>query len=119
MAVKKIKQNTGKKSAQNSDTVKIPTTGGNQLFIKHPWITEKSHALSQSGKYVFLVDKSANKPEIKKAIKIIYKVDPIGVNIVNIKGKTKRMGQKFGEKSGYKKAIVELKEGQKIDVMPT
>lgn len=89
------------------------------LLVKHPWITEKAHFLSQSGRYVFLIDKSANKPEIKKAIKSIYKVDPIKVNIVNIRGKTKRMGQKIGKRIGYKKAIVELKAGQKIDVMPT
>ncbi len=98
---------------------KVVIDNKNPLIIKQPWITEKSHALSQTGRYVFLVDKSANKPEVKKAIKAIYKVDPINVNIVNIKGKTKRVGSKFGQKSGYKKAIVKLKAGQKIDVMPT
>ncbi len=106
-----------KKSQQKKNKVVIDNK--NPLIIKQPWITEKSHALSQTGRYVFLVDKSANKPEVKKAIKAIYKVDPINVNIVNIKGKTKRVGAKFGQKSGYKKAIVKLKAGQKIDVMPT
>lgn len=104
---------------KNPKENKVVIDNKNPLIIKQPWITEKSHFLSQTGRYVFLVDKSANKPEVKKAIKAIYKVDPINVNIVNIKGKIKRVGSKFGQKSGYKKAIVELKKGQKIDIMPT
>jgi large subunit ribosomal protein L23 len=91
----------------------------NIFIIKHPWITEKSYNLSMLGKYTFLVDKNANKNEIKKAIKNLYKVDPINVNIVNIKGKTTRLGVKKSKGSKYKKAIVTLKTGQKIDIMPT
>jgi large subunit ribosomal protein L23 len=50
---------------------------------------------------------------------LIYKVKVIDVNIVNIKGKAKRLGRSLGKTSGLKKAIVTLKEGDKIDVMPT
>ena len=95
-------------------------SGGKNIFIiKQPWITEKSYNLSLAGKYVFSVAKDATKNEVKKAVKAIYKVDPVSVNMVSIKGKETRFGAKFSKKGGLKKAIVKLKAGQKIDVMPT
>jgi large subunit ribosomal protein L23 len=93
--------------------------GRSKLLIKQVWITEKASNLSGSGKYIFMVDKSANKPEIKKAIESIYSVNVKGVNVINGKGKAKRLGKSVGRTSEYKKAIVSLKEGQKIDVMPS
>jgi len=74
--------------------------------------------MSALGKYIFLVDKKATKPEIKKIIKVVYKVDPVFVHIVNIKPKVRRLGRTSGVKPGYKKAIVTLKAGQKLDVLP-
>ncbi len=90
----------------------------NNSLIKQAWITEKAGDLSGLGKYVFVVDKKANKPEVKKAIESIYKVKVSDINIVNVKGKTKRLGRSVGKTSAYKKAIVTLKEGYKIDIMP-
>ncbi len=90
----------------------------NVFAVKNPWVSEKAYSLSQLGQYVFLVNPQTNKNEVKKAVKVIYKVDPISVNIVNLPGKSKKFGQIKGKKSGYKKAIVKLKEGQKIDIMP-
>ncbi len=86
------------------------------FLIKKPWITERSTDLAKFGKYVFVVKNNSTKPEIKKAIKDIYKVDAVAVNVVNRPSKKKRMGQITGRQSGYKKAIVTLKEGQKIDL---
>ncbi len=86
------------------------------FIIKKPWITEKSTDLSKIGQYVFLVKKNATKPEVKKAIKEIYRVDVVAVNIVNRPAKAKHMGQHYGTQQGYKKAIVTLKVGQKIDL---
>lgn len=86
------------------------------FIIKKPWITEKATELSKIGQYVFLVKKNATKPEVKKAIKEIYKVDSIAVNIVNRPAKAKRVGQHYGTQPGYKKAIVTIQKGQKIDI---
>lgn len=86
-------------------------------IIKHPILTEKSTELSSQNKYVFCVDKKANKNQIKKAIEEIYKVKVEKVFVVNVKPK-KRMYRFYieGYKSGYKKAIVKLKEGEKIAI---
>ena len=67
---------------------------------------------------MFLVDRKATKPEIKKIIQTTYKVDVEDVNIVNIKLKQRRLGRSVGVKPGYKKAVVTLKEGQKLDILP-
>jgi large subunit ribosomal protein L23 len=87
------------------------------FLIKKPWVTEKSTDLSTAGKYVFIVKPKATKPEIKKAIKEMYKVDAVAVNVLNRAPKRKRFGGAMkGQVGGYRKAIVTLKEGQKIDI---
>lgn len=86
------------------------------FIIKKPWVTERSTDLSKLGKYVFLVKGKATKPEIKKAVKEIYRVDVVAVNVVNRPAKRKHVGAFKGKQSGYKKAIVTLKSGQKIDI---
>jgi len=89
------------------------------LLIRQPWVTEKAGDLSALGKYVFIADKKTNKAEAKRAIESIYGVNVEKVNVVNIKGKAKRLGRSLGRTSAHKKIIVTLKEGQKIDIMPT
>jgi large subunit ribosomal protein L23 len=89
------------------------------LLVKQNWITEKATDLANIGKYIFIVDKKANKPRIKKAIETIYKVKVVSVNMVNTKGKSRRLGRAMGKTSGFKKAIVTLRKGDKIDVVPT
>lgn len=87
------------------------------LLIKKPWITEKATALTASNQYVFMVKSTATKPEVKKAIHALYKVDAIAVNILNRAGKIKRSGRGIrGKTESYRKAIVTIKEGQKIDL---
>lgn len=87
------------------------------FLIKKPWITEKSGMMKQAGQYVFVVESHATKPEIKKAIKEIYKVEVRAVNVVNRPPKKKRFGSGLkGSQEGYRKAIVTLKVGQKIDL---
>ena len=83
-------------------------------IIISPIITEKSTRLIEEGKYSFKVDKRANKIEIKNAIEEIFKVDVVAVNTINVLPKKKRMGRYEGYKSGYKKAIVKVADGQKI-----
>lgn len=90
----------------------------NILLIKRPRVTEKSQLLKGLRQYVFDVDKKANKSEIKKVIENIYNVKVEKVRIINIPSKQRRLGIKKGKKSAYKKAIVTLKEGYQIEVIP-
>jgi len=83
-------------------------------IIIRPVVTEKSMDLLADNKYTFIVDKKANKTEIKSAIEHIFKVDVEKVYTMNIKGKPKRMGRFEGKRPDRKKAIVALKAGQKI-----
>lgn len=89
------------------------------LLIKQPWVTEKAGDLSALRKYIFIADRKTNKLEAKKAIESIYGVKVESVNIINIKGKAKRLGRSLGRTSAHKKVIVTLGEGQKIDIIPT
>jgi large subunit ribosomal protein L23 len=85
-------------------------------IIKAPIITEQSTQLIESqNRYTFKVDKKANKVEIKKAIEAIFSVNVLSVNTVNVLPKFKRMGKYEGYESAYKKAVVKIAEGQKID----
>ncbi|NLN50598.1 MAG: 50S ribosomal protein L23 [Acholeplasmataceae bacterium] len=85
-------------------------------IIQAPIITEKSTKLIESANtYTFKVDRKANKIEIKKAIEKIFDVTVVRVNTINVKPKFKRMGRHEGYKSAYKKAMVTILEGQKID----
>jgi len=111
--VKKIK----KENIPINTNVKIGSKK-NVFLVKHAAITEKSSFLTNQNKYVFVVDPKANKSEVAKIVRSIYKVEPISVNIVNIKGKKKRFGTKTGRLPDIKKAIVTLKKGQKIEIMP-
>ncbi len=87
----------------------------NQILIR-PIITEKSTLLEKENKYVFEVHPKANKIEIKKAFEKIYKVKPIKVNIIKLKGKPIRYGRTSGRTKSWKKAIITLKKGEKIDL---
>ncbi len=85
-------------------------------IIKAPIITEQSSKFIESqNAYTFEVDRKANKVEIKKAVEAIFNVTVVRVNTVNVLPKFKRMGKYEGYKQAYKKAIVKLAEGQKID----
>ncbi|MBF0593747.1 MAG: 50S ribosomal protein L23 [Candidatus Omnitrophica bacterium] len=78
--------------------------------------TEKSTGLEKIRQYVFNVATAATKPEIKKAVESIYKVKVQAVNVTNVPGKKKRVRQRIGYTSDWKKATVTLKEGSKIEV---
>ena len=92
--------------------------GGGYQILYSPHITEKATKLSNENKYIFKVWPKAKKPEIKKAIEGQYGVNVNRVRIVRIPGKQRRIGRKMGWKKGYKKAIIEIKEGQKIEILP-
>ena len=83
--------------------------------LLRPVISEKSTALMENNKYTFLVPLKANKVEVRKAVESIFKVKVETVNTVTVLGKTKRMGKTQGKRSDYKKAIVKLAPGERIE----
>ncbi|MBR1729036.1 MAG: 50S ribosomal protein L23 [Selenomonadaceae bacterium] len=84
-------------------------------ILIRPLITEKTTELMAEGKYVFVVDKNANKIEIAKAVKEVFDVKVDKVNTIKVKGKTKRLGRTSGKRPDYKKAIVKLAAGETIE----
>lgn len=90
---------------------------GYQL-IHSSHVSEKASNVSSGGQYIFKVFKKTNKTEIKKAVEKMYNVNVKGVNIVYISPKKRTVGKYEGKKRGYKKAIITLKKGQTIEVVP-
>ncbi len=85
-------------------------------IIRYPVITEKSTSIfGPENKYCFAVDKRANKQKIRKAIESIYKVRVLKVNVIKMSGKKRRVRHQLGKTPDWKKAVVTLKEGDKID----
>lgn len=84
-------------------------------ILIRPLISERSTDLMQDGKFVFVVDKRANKIQIAQAVKEIFNVTVENVNTINVKGKTKRRGRTVGKTASYKKAIVKLAAGETIE----
>jgi large subunit ribosomal protein L23 len=83
--------------------------------IVRPLVTEKSMGGIANGEYTFVVDLHANKVEIRKAVEAIWDVKVAHVNTMRMHGKTRRMGRTSGRRPNWKKAIVKLVEGQRIE----
>jgi large subunit ribosomal protein L23 len=86
-----------------------------EVIVK-PLITEKAAMLAQENKYVFAVDKRANKHQIAQAVEKLYKVHVLNVNVLNNPAKRKGFGRLAGSKAATYKAIVEVKAGEKIEI---
>ena len=85
-------------------------------IIKKPLVTEKTATEKDANNVVaFVVDRNANKIEIKKSIEQLFKVEVTAVKTANVAGKIKRVGRNVGKRSNWKKAYVTLKEGSNID----
>jgi len=83
-----------------------------------PHVSEKSSVVAeQNNQYVFKVAKDASKPEIKKAVEMLFNVQVGSVQVINTKGKSKRFGAIQGRRSDWKKAYVTLMGDQQIDLM--
>ncbi len=111
-----------KKAAPKAETEVVATTTATTAKTAHtillrPVVTEKA-ALAQStnNKYTFIVPASAKKNQVKVAIKELYNVDPIAVNVVNVEGHRVRFGKNLGRKADMKKAIVTLPKGKTITI---
>lgn len=126
----KEKKETIKKETETAPIVEAKKTKNKDFEQKkiHPFldkiltsaqITEKAAALAEKNQYVFKVGDIANKSEIKKAVEQTFGVSVVSVKIIKVPSKRKRIKGRFkGLKQGYKKAIVRLKEGQVIELLP-
>jgi len=84
--------------------------------IVEPVVSEKSYALMAEGKYTFRVHDRAHKTQISHAVEEIFKVDVVAVRTSRVRSKPKRRGLHKGKTRGWKKAIVELKRGDQIEL---
>jgi len=117
--VKSVEEKKGEKEKVVPPKKERKTVAGEAFrILKAPHVTEKATDLGKINQYVFKVWERANKTEIKKAIEDLYKVKVIDVKIINVPAKRRRSGRISGWKKGYKKVIVRIKEGQKIEVLP-
>ena len=89
-----------------------------QIIIR-PLITEKNTNWMMFNKYSFEVERNATKPQIKRAIENIFNVTVTKVHTMNVRGKRRRRGREFGYTRDWKKAIVTLVEGDRIDLFET
>ncbi|MFQ5658201.1 MAG: 50S ribosomal protein L23 [Candidatus Methylomirabilales bacterium] len=84
-------------------------------ILRRPVVTEKGTALKEQNKYLFEVDRRANKVEIKQAVESLFNVKVAAIHTVAMRGKVKRLGRFAGRTSDWKKAIVTLREGHSIE----
>lgn len=88
----------------------------NYEILKRPLVTEKSTVEKDArNKLYFEVDRDANKIEIKEAVQKIFKVDVLDVSTISMKGKKKRVGRHFTQLPDWKKAVVTIKPGQRVE----
>ncbi len=86
-------------------------------ILVQPLLTEKLTGLREKTNTVgFIVHPSANRVQIKQAVEALLKVKVEKVNVMNVRGKTKRLGRFSGRRSDWKKAFVTLKEGEKLEM---
>jgi large subunit ribosomal protein L23 len=81
-----------------------------------PVVSEKSYSLIEGNKYSFRVHDKAHKTQIRQAVEELFDVHVEGVNVLKVQSKPKRRGMNRGKKPGWKKAIVQLREGERIEI---
>lgn len=124
---KKAKEVRERKEVEKKPTEKKPQAlprpkrkkrGVAAMVLKTPHITEKAGILADKNQYVFKIFSKANKQEVKKAVEETYDVDVVKMRIIKVRKKPRRLGKTSGWKKGYKKAIITLRQGQKIEILP-
>jgi len=83
--------------------------------LRRPLVTEKSTTLQVQGKYAFEVAKEANKPQVKQAVEKAFKVKVNAVNMIIVPGEARRVGKRLVQTRSWKKAVVTLRPGDKIE----
>ena len=84
--------------------------------LRRPVITEKSSLLQEGGRYVFEVASKANKVQIRQAVEKAFSVKVTTVNVMTVRGKRKRYGNRLTARPSWKKAVVTLKQGDRIEI---
>jgi len=115
VASKAVADKAAKKSAPSVPALQSGVSSSLAQVILRPRITEKSGILSQSGVYTFVVSSGADKASIARAVKALYKVTAVKVAIINSPSKAVFVKGRHGTVSGFRKAMVTVKEGDKID----
>ena len=87
-----------------------------QQVLIAPVVSEKSYSLIENNKYSFRIHPQAHKTQVRQAVEELFEVKVVGVNIVKVKPKPKRRGFSKGTKPGWKKAIVQLRAGDSIEI---
>lgn len=106
----------------SADNAKLSVSTTERLInlLLAPHVSEKTaRAGEKTNQYVFRVRRDATKPEIRKAVELMFAVEVNAVQVVNVEGKQKRFGASMGRRSDWKKAYVSLKAGQTIDLTGT
>jgi large subunit ribosomal protein L23 len=127
---KKPEKKAGKVLVEKKETPKLETVAKTQTTktksktekfayeaIKKPHISEKASYLAEKDQYIFEVSPNYNKNEVKRTVEGIYGVDVLSVNMIKIPAKKRRLGKTEGFRKAYKKAVVRIKEGQKIEIL--
>ena len=89
-----------------------------QVIIR-PIVSEKTYALAEAGKYTFRVHEKAHKTQIRQAVEQLFEVNVVDVRTASVKSKPKRRAYTFGRSRQWKKAIVQVQEGQTIPIFGT
>lgn len=108
------KKEAPEKIEMRAEAVARPSALSN--IISRPFLSEKSSLLSEQSKFVFEVDRGANKKQIAEALKAIYGIKPLTVRVMKILGKSVHYGRNLGQTKARKKAIASFPAGTKIDV---
>ena len=87
----------------------------NEILLA-PVVSEKSYSLIGEGKYVFRIHPDAHRTQVRQAVEQLFDVHVEGVNVLKVQAKPKRRGMQKGIKPGWKKAIVQLREGESIEI---
>jgi large subunit ribosomal protein L23 len=111
---KAAKEKKPRKAAKK--TASGPVKARHYDIIRRPVITEKSTQASEQDKVIFQVCPDATKADVKEAVEALFKVNVVKVNTINVEGKFRSFRGRQGKASDFKKAIVTLEKGQKIDI---
>lgn len=121
---KALPEKKAEKKVEKSETAKKPSVlksknvkGFSYEAVNQPHISEKATYLAEKNQYIFKVSPNFNKNEVKNAVQGLYGVDVLSVNVVKIPAKKRRIGRTEGFRKGYKKAIVKIKDDQKIEIL--
>src|SRR3989344_2913998 len=108
------KASAGREKTAEQKAVLKENTGRAHHILHHHHLSEKTNQFSTNGRYVFKVSKTANKIEVKNAIESVYDVHVASVNMINVRGKSRRQGKSVGRTQDWKKRIVTLQTGERI-----